>query len=170
MLSCEILFHLQSTTENFVTEQSAKDVEVREFLKLTSDHLRLNFSVYILELRNRTIQYAILRDTFYSKWETLLLNSFQLMNLTDRRFAYSSFLCRKFLVDPQILIALSCLRQFISEVVSLPNYNNFTLESRSSVFIFRVFSSPDPRLFRRGLLVSKGSWGEWKMRARGERW
>ena len=67
MLSCEILFHLQSTTENFVTEQSAKDVEVREFLKLTSDHLRLNFSVYILELRNRTIQYAILRDTFYSK-------------------------------------------------------------------------------------------------------
>ena len=32
-------------------------------------------------------------------------------------------LCRKFLVDPQISIALSCLRQFISELVSLPNSN-----------------------------------------------
>lgn len=58
----------------------------------------------------------------------------------------------------------------MSKVVNSVSSEYFTLDSRSSVFIFRVFSSPDPRLFHRGPLVSKGSWRERKMRARGERW
>lgn len=46
----------------------------------------------------------------------------------------------------------------MSKVVNSVSSEYFTLDSRSSVFIFRVFSSTDPRLFRRGPLVSKGSW------------
>ena len=93
-------------------------------------------------------------------------------------------LCRKFLVDPQISIALSCLRQFISELVSLPNSNvesgQFSLVwifySRLQIQRFSFLRSflrpppPPPRLFRRGPLMSKGSWGEGKMKARGGRW